>query len=197
MCHQQKVSFLSLFIFSHSRKKTIIFPLGSIYGGTEVTISGDGFIPADTRILVGSVEYTSNATITYSEIKFITQTSLLADIDQSIPITILVGTNTAVCLSEICSFTWAEEVTPHLDSVDPSSITGSQSITLTGRNFNPIGTTSTINTHVTINGQICNVTSVSNSTISCDISGMQAGLYPISAFIDGMFKFLKDNANIS
>ncbi|CAF1015901.1 unnamed protein product [Rotaria sp. Silwood1] len=157
---------------------------GSIYGGTEVTIIGDGFTPVDTRIIVGSIEYTSMATITYSQIIFTTQIPPPEYINQIIPITILIGTNTAVCSFETCSFTWAESITPYLDSVDPTSITGPQLLTLTGRNLVMNDTILATSIHVTIDGQMCNVTSVSNSTIVCQIDSIQVGVHPIVASID-------------
>ncbi|CAF3664415.1 unnamed protein product [Rotaria sordida] len=165
-----------------------ILPIeGSIYGGTEVIITGDGFIPADTRIIVGSIEYTSMATITYSQIIFTTQISPPEYINQIIPITILIGTNTAVCLlSKTCSFTWAESVTPYLDSVYPTSITGPQLLTLTGRNLAMNDTILPTSIHVTIDGQTCNVTAVSNSTIVCQIGSIQVGVHSIIASIDGI-----------
>ncbi|CAF3954248.1 unnamed protein product [Rotaria sp. Silwood2] len=175
-----------------------ILPIeGSIYGGTEVTITGDGFIPIDTRIIVGSIEYTSMATITYSQIIFTTQIPPTEYINQIIPITILVGTNIAICSFETCSFTWAESVTPYLDSVYPTSIAGPQLLTLTGRNIAMNDTMSSTSIHVTINRQICNVTSVSNSTIVCQIDSIQVGVHPIVASIDGIGTVLSSAMLIS
>jgi len=170
--------------------------LGSIYGGTEVTITGDGFTPADTRVIVGSIDYTSMATITYSQIIFTTQIPPSIYIDQPIPITILIGTNTAICLLAACSFTWADSVTPYLDTVNPTSITGPQLLTLTGRNLQATGSVLITDIHVTISGQTCNVTSASNTTISCQIVSIQAGNQLIVASIDGICSCFEKNRNI-
>ena len=168
----------TLFLFSHY--------LGSIIGGTLITITGDGFTPADTRVIVGSLEYTSIATITYSRITFVTQAPPSNYIDQLIPVTILVGTNHAVCSAGSCSFTWARSVTSYLNSVSPTFITAPQSITLTGQNLAATGSIMGPNAHVTIDGQSCNVTAVSNSTITCTIGNIQVGNHTVVASIDGM-----------
>lgn len=175
------------FFFIVFLSKFIIHSLGSIYGGTEITISGDGFIAGDTRIIVGSIDYTSMSTVTYSEIKFISQTPPSVYIEQSILITILIGTNVAACSLETCSLTWTESLTPYLDSVNPTSITGPELLTLTGRNLNATRSILTTNTHITINGQTCNVTAVSNSTITREIDSIQAGDHTIFAYIDGNY----------
>jgi hypothetical protein len=163
-------------------------PLGSIFGGTQVTIDGDGFTPAETRVILGSIELTSQAIITYSQIIFTTPLPPSNSyISRNISVTILIGTNTAVCLASTCAFQYLPSLAPYVDSVTPTAISGSQTLTLTGRNLaaNPSASVPA-NTHVTINGSPCNVTSITNSTISCQIAGVAAGTYPIVVSIDGI-----------
>lgn len=150
-----------------------------------MTISGDGFVPGDTRVIVGSIEYTSVATITYSQIEFETTVPPPNYIDQTIPIIILVGSSQAVCSSGSCSFKWAQSVTPYLTSVSPSSINGPQTLTLTGQNFAGSSSVSASNVNVNVNGVSCNVTSATNSTIVCNIGSIQAGNYSVVASING------------
>ncbi|CAF4567828.1 unnamed protein product, partial [Rotaria magnacalcarata] len=161
---------------------------GSILGGTQVTINGNGFAPANTRVIIGIIDYTSQSTITYSQITFATP-SVPSNlyINQAIPVTILIGTNRAICPSATCMFQWSTSDTPFVDSVSPTAITGTQMLTLTGRNLaaNPTAAIPS-NTHVTINGTSCNVTSITNSTILCQISGAAAGNYSILVSIDGV-----------
>jgi hypothetical protein len=168
--------------------------LGSIAGGTLVTIAGDGFTPADTRVIVGSIEYTSIATITYSQIQFITQVPPSSYIGQTIPITILVGANQALCSSGACTYKWAPNITPYLTSVSPTSISGPQTLTLTGQNFAATGSISASNVVVTVDGEPCNATSATNSTITCNIGSTEAGNYSVSATITGinLFKYNKN-----
>lgn len=106
-------------------------------------------------------------------------------IDQTIPIAVLVGSNQAVCASGSCSFKWAQSVTPSLTSVNPTSITGPQTLTITGQNLEATGSLSPSSVHVTVNNETCTVTAVTNSTITCNIGSVQAGNYSIMASIDG------------
>ena len=149
-------------------------------------INGDGFTPADTRVLIGSIEYTSSALITYTQIRIRTSVLLVSSIDQAIPIIVLVGSNSAVCSSGSCSFTWAQSATPTWNSVSPSSISGPQTLTLTGENFDVTGSISAANVHVSISEQTCNVTSTTNSTITCQTGSLPVGNHSIVMSIDGM-----------
>jgi hypothetical protein len=129
------------------------------------------------------------ATITYSQIQFITQVSPLNYNNQLIPIRILVGTNQALCSPGPCTYTWAQSATPSLTSVSPTSINGPQTLTLTGQNFAPTGSISASAVSVTVNGQPCNVSTATNSTITCNIGSVQAGSYSISVSISGITLF--------
>ncbi|CAF1300760.1 unnamed protein product, partial [Adineta ricciae] len=160
---------------------------GSINGGTVVTISGDGFVPSDTRVIFGSIEYTSISTITYSQITLtIPSLPVSAYLDQNIPITILIGTNSVICSPASCTYRWSSSATPSVLSVSPTSISGPTTLTLTGQNLQPINSISVSNVHVTINNRSCNVTSMTNSTILCNIDHIEVGTYPIVASIDGI-----------
>ena len=159
--------------------------LGSTAGGTEVVINGDGFTPADTRVAIGSIEYTSSAIISYTQIRIRTSVPPVSYIEQAISITVLVGSNSAVCSAGSCTFTWARSATPALNSVSPSSITGPQTLTLTGQNFDVTGSITAANVHVSISGQTCNVTSVTNSTITCETGSLPVGNQSIVTSIDG------------
>lgn len=161
-----------------------------------MTISGDGFVPADTRVIVGSIEYTSVATITYSQIQFKIDIPPSNYIDQSIPIAVLVGTNQAVCSLGSCAFKWARSVTPYLTSVSPSSINAPQTLTLTGRNFAGPSSVSPSNVNVNVNGVSCNVTSATNSTIVCNIGNIQAGNYSVVVSINGKNGQFVFNSNL-
>ena len=162
------------------------FCLGSTAGGTEVVINGDGFTPADTRVAIGSIEYTSTAIITYTQIRIRTDVPPTSYINQVRPIIVSVGSTSALCSSGSCTFTWAQSATPALNAVSPSSITGPQTLTLTGQNFDVTGSITAASVHVSISGQACNVTAVTNSTITCQTGSLPAGNFSIVVSIDGM-----------
>jgi len=189
--------------FQFQAKITNISPTqGSTAGGTVVIISGDGFTPENTRIILGSEEYTLSANISYSQIRITTGIPPQLYINQNIPVSILVGTNPAVCSTSSCTYQWADSVTPSLNTVSPSSVSGPQTLTLTGQNLNPTGSVSLANIHVAINGRPCNVTAATNSTIQCTIESLPVGNYSIATSIDGVGKvisspILTSNAAVS
>ncbi len=190
---QNRQGFLSndgLIQFQFQAKITNISPIrGSILGGTQITITGDGFVPGDTRVIVGNDEYTSFSTITYTQIQFITPVPPSYYLNQPIPIRILVGTNQAVCSAGSCSYTWSQSVTPSLTSVNPTSITGPQIVTLTGQNFAATGSILATDVSVKVNGEACNATSATNSTITCNMGNIQVGNYSVVVSIDGIHLF--------
>lgn len=155
-----------------------------------MTITGDGFTPADTRVIVGDIEYTSFATITYTQIQFITQVPPASYINQAIPIKVLVGTNEAICSSAPCTYQWAQSATPSLTSVSPTSITGPQTLTLTGQNFDPTNSLLVTDVTVTINGTSCAVTSITNTAITCNIGSIEVGTHLVAISIDGTISFV-------
>lgn len=162
-----------------------VFSLGSTAGGTVVIISGDGFTPEKTRIILGDYEYTSSANISYSQIRITTDIPPQQYINQNIPVTVLVGTNPVVCSISSCTYQWTDGATPTLNLVSPSSVSGPQTLTLTGQNLNPTGSVSLSDIHVVINGRQCNVTAATNSTIQCAIESLPVGNYSIVTSIDG------------
>lgn len=138
------------------------------------------------------------ATITYSQITLITQVPDPSYINQAIPIRILVGSNEAVYSPNSYTYQWAQSVTPSLTSVSPNSMSGPQTLTLTGQNFPTSGSITTSDVTVTINGQSCVVTAVTGSTITCNIGSIQAGNHAIAVLINGMtlFDYGKDENTV-
>lgn len=106
--------------------------------------------------------------------------------EQAIPIAIIVGTRAALCSSSPCTFTWTRGITPILTSVNPSSISSSQTLTLTGQNLTPSRPIPISSVHVMIGGETCTVTAITNSTITCHIVSLPLGNHSIVASIDGM-----------
>ena len=159
--------------------------LGSIYGGTEVTIDGDGFISDETLVYIVGANYTHIGSASYSQIIFITPPELTY-VNLNLNVYVYVRTSLSVCFMSSCTFTWAASVTPYFDSVNPSLIRGITNLTITGRNLLSGGRT-TANAHVTINDNICNITQIRNNSINCTVMGVEAGVHPIVGSIDGLF----------
>ncbi|CAF4613132.1 unnamed protein product, partial [Rotaria socialis] len=157
---------------------------GSILGGTQVTIIGDGFTPGDTRVIIAGSDYTSLATISYTRIVFITPTQMTY-VNRNLTVTVAVGTNEAICLATSCTFQWSTIITPYIDSVSPSQTSGPTTLTLTGRSLTVGGGTAS-NTLVSINGNPCNITLMTNLNMSCQVGHIEAGNYTITGMINGV-----------
>ena len=162
-----------------------IYFLGSIYGGTRVTIDGDGFISYGALVYIVGANYTHLGSASYSQIIFTTPPQLTY-IDLNLNMFVYVGTSQSICLLPSCYFAWSTSVTPFFDSVHPSLIRGTTSLNITGRNLLSGGRT-TANAHVNINGNLCNVTQIRNGSIMCTVRGVEAGEHPIVGSIDGQF----------
>ncbi|CAF1415369.1 unnamed protein product [Rotaria magnacalcarata] len=107
---------------------------GSVMGGTQVTINGDGFAIGDTRLIIAGTDYTSLATITYTQINFRTP-SQTTYVNQNLTVVIAIGANQAICLASSCTFQWSTSITPYFDSVTPAHISGPTTLAVTGRNL--------------------------------------------------------------
>nr|ACD54600.1 fibrocystin-like protein [Adineta vaga] len=160
---------------------------GSIYGGTEVTIDGVGFIPNYTRIYIANQEYTNLANITYSKIVLQTLPATLY-INHNATIVIGVRDYPVRCSIASCQFAWLTSVTPYLDSVTPQVINGPTNLTFTGRNLVYNSNITDVDTHLYINDNPCNVMEVTNESLTCFIVGIEMGVHRIVGFIDGVGK---------
>lgn len=183
--HQSLILLLRSVKFS--KKKFFSFSsintLGSISGGTRVTIDGDGFIPTDTLVYIAGANYTHLGSSSYSKIDFTTpQEFAYSDLD--LDVYVFVRTSQAQCLLPSCYFRWATRVTPYFRSVQPTHIRGRTNLTITCENIFSGGRT-TVNASVDINGNICNITQIRNGSIACTVEGVEAGVHTITGSIDG------------
>jgi hypothetical protein len=171
------------------KKKTIVslfnYFLGSIYGGTRVTINGDGFISGDTWISIPGANYTYIGSASYSQIIFTTPPELTY-VNLNLNLYVYVRTSQSVCFIPSCYFSWSTSVTPYFVSVNPLLIRGRTNLNITGKNLLSGGRT-TANAHVTINDNICNITHMTNGSITCTVMGVEAGEHSIVGSIDGLF----------
>ena len=159
--------------------------LGSIFGGTHVTIVGDGFIESSTFVLIQGINYTYVGSTSNSRIIFTTRPQLTY-INLNLSVAVYVRQSMSVCQIPACHFSWATSVTPYFDSVSPSLVRGPTNLTITGRNL-LAGGNSTVGARVNINGNLCNITGMNNASVICTVSGVEAGQYPIVGSLDGLF----------
>ncbi|CAM4971603.1 unnamed protein product [Rotaria socialis] len=158
--------------------------MGSIYGGTQVTINGDGFNPKYTRMFIANVDYTNMTTVSYSQIIFITPSQSTYQ-NYNLTVFVLVGINEATCLTPPCQYSWATSVTPYLNSVIPSVTQNLTTFTLSGGNF--FGGTGTIlGTRVNIDNIACNITAMTNESITCFTTDVEVGRHNFVVSIEGV-----------
>ncbi len=142
---------------------------GSLNGGNEVTITGDGFVPSATTLVLGSSVYNDqNARITYTSITFVTNPE---ETDITHNITLYV--NGYQVVTEIDnSYAFSAEDTPEILSVSPTSVSlANTEITISGNLFG----TSSSDVEVKIGVQDCVVSTVTNTEIKCTLSGLEIG----------------------
>lgn len=159
------------------------FESGSSYGGTNVKVLGDGFIPEETLLLIQGTNYTHIGATSYSEINFRTSEQLTIN-NFNLDIGVYVRVTQAVCLIPSCHFSWDTTITPMFYTISPSTIRGSTNLTITGQNFLATGSVNT-NVSVTINNNNCVVNHVTNTSIRCTIAGVEAGQYDVVGYVEG------------
>ena len=159
--------------------------LGSIYGGTRVTIDGDGFIANNTLVGIAGTNYTYVGSTSYSQIIFTTLPQLTY-VDVNLSLAVSVGPNLSVCRLSLCYFSWALRATAYFDSVSPSIVRGPTNLTIIGRNLLAGGNATTA-ARVSINGNPCNITAMANESVTCIVAGVEAGRHPVVGSIDGLF----------
>ena len=154
---------------------------GSIYGGTLVTIQGDGFSMENSFVILDLSLY-SNAQlimIEYGMIQFLT------NLDQSGTFPILVNTNGAYaqCVSG-CNFTFTSSSTPTLTSISPTSLTQlNTTFTLAGTNFG----SNLTDIQVFVGQQMCQVVSIQSGSLTCSLPYLELGSQYVTVLVDGLF----------
>ena len=177
-CNYRELSFslslflslsLSVFIFS---KWCNSFNIGSVAGGTKITIDGSGFLPSSTVIYINdNNQFVNNDTfktnITYNKIILTTN----ANTNVSSQIIVTSKNVRAVCLAAACVFEFSQPITPLISSVAPNILNASSLISITGNNFG----TNLANVNVKIGKQNCIPDTVTNQLITCLLNGLNLG----------------------
>ncbi|KAL3886657.1 hypothetical protein ACJMK2_026637 [Sinanodonta woodiana] len=160
---------------------------GSTAGGTSVTIQGSGFGNVVGAVLVTIGGYGCEINIlTYSEIVCVTQSGSVGA--QSLVVQVSINTQhlTAVCrtATNICQYTYATDQTPTVSSVSPTTATGPTTLAITGSRFG----TNPVNVVVTIGGEPCNVTSVTDTSLTCSFTSAPVGVNSVIVKVSDMGK---------
>ena len=155
--------------------------IGSISGGTQVTINGDGFTSSLTSVILDLSQYTVssvNTQITYTSITFMTKQDQVGTFQVKTSVN---GVN-AVCEAANCNFTFSSSSTPTLSSISPTSlITPNTVFTISGTSFG----TDLTKVHVTIGQVTCQVTLTTDTSITCTLPNLNLGSQSVQVLIDG------------
>jgi hypothetical protein len=164
---------------------TVSHNAGSLNGGNEVTITGDGFVPSATTIVLGSSVYTAqNAEITYTSITFVTN----AEQADTYDITVYVNGYTVECDID-CSYGFSAQNTPQISSVSPTSVSSANTeITISGSLFGSVAS----DVEVMIGSQECVVSTVSDTEIKCTPSGLEIGEQSINLRVKSIKNWKKN-----
>lgn len=152
---------------------------GSLAGGAQLSVSGDGFVSSKTLVVLGSSSYQAktNANITYTAINLETITNQAGTYELSV----FVNGEQAACINS-CNYTFESAYTPKLTSVSPNSLSDSNTlITITGENY---GNDSS-RVHVTIGGENCQVVTAEQTSITCTLNRLALGNQPVVVRVDG------------
>ncbi|XP_053322520.1 fibrocystin-L [Spea bombifrons] len=140
---------------------------GSIEGGTVMVVQGNGFEPLSTTVLVGGIPCPIISVVP-GEIQCLTPPTTSA---RTSPVSITVRSTTYPALS----FSYSETETPTVTSVVPETGPVGTLITISGSRF---GVDAAL-VSVTIGGAVCNISSVSDDQLQCNVGNHSGGTFSV------------------
>ena len=145
-----------------------------------MTIVGNGFDSSTTSVSSLGLESLS---ITYNQITFVTRPRY----DDIIQIEVTINGVTARCDdANGCSFEFSSQDAPTVSSASPTNVSAAATLTLTGNNF---GTDPT-KLSVLIGKTTCQVTQATTTSLTCTVTGLEAGAQNVYLSRTGKFYFL-------
>ncbi|XP_071792804.1 fibrocystin-L-like isoform X2 [Asterias amurensis] len=142
---------------------------GSLSGGTEITITGDGFAassPEEVSVWIGNSGCLVQL-VSYKELVCSTTASNPAYAE----LTLQINSVSADCKGN-CGFSFSDGLTPQVNDVSPDTVSGpSTSLVILGSGF--VNNATLIS--VTVGVIKCEVTSASEDVIECDVSYVPVG----------------------
>ena len=152
--------------------------LGSVLGGSEVTIYGSGFSVSYARVTVRIGEFPCTTTAsTLSEITCVT--SLCPSENWDMPLDLYITVN-GHPVSSALQFTYSTAVTPVVTTLSTQYATGGETITIMGFNFNSqpkVYIASTFSENQVEDE--CSIITSNDSEISCTLPFKPAGIYRV------------------
>lgn len=166
---------------------------GSVEGGTDIIIYGDGFPLVDIEasspvtVAIGDLICTVYAS-NYTEVRCITANAPSSTVTVATAVTVSFAMQTAVCKdSDGCGFTYSDDHTPKVVSVYPTMIDSTELtvITIYGTGFGDDADSNSVH----FGGVRCLVGVANMTLIACSLPPLPATDYPLSLkvcnFTDG------------
>ena len=182
------------YIFVAAMITSIIPDMGSLAGGTKISIHGNSFSNIATRnsVTIGEIP----CVITSSQYSLIT--CITGSSSQEITTTLSLSVN-GYTVTNSGSYSYATMVTPMITSVsvaNSNSTQGGDWLVITGNRFtNDTNLVSVMIMSDPVSS--CNVTSVSHDTINCTLPHLPAGIYQLTVHIRGMGNALPSSSTLS
>ena len=192
-----KIAGLGQAIVAPSANRTTFFELipslnvlnptvGSVVGGTKMTIKGQGFVPGMQVMIGGGVCDIRH--LSYSMIECTTPPSKNPAIETlNEPVSVVNGKHDqwlkAVCLAQSsCLFLYSDDQTPKVFQLEPTTIDHPNTIlTINGTKFG--NNMSAV--HVMIGNESCEVQTASETNITCNLHGLVVGSHNVRVTIKG------------
>ncbi|KAK3587658.1 hypothetical protein CHS0354_042441 [Potamilus streckersoni] len=143
---------------------------GSIYGGTVLTISGNGFVVNDTVVRLDGTMCTIKSVA-------LTQIICVTAAHAAATVTVMVTSKGQSYSSQ--SFEYTTNASPTIVSISPVEGVSGDTLTITGSNFAVSGVM------VDINGSACSVSSSTLTSIVCTLGAHGSGRYPVVITVAG------------
>ncbi|XP_072177767.1 fibrocystin-L-like [Diadema setosum] len=150
---------------------------GSLVGGTQLILTGDGF-SSEPTVLVG-FSPCSIQSYNYTHIHCVTNPYYEGVYD----ISVIIGSITSRWATAQ-NFTYSNISTPVVESFSPGTVEGDSTIMSFSGYFGPSSSSEDVT--ITVGGTDCEVTSLNSSTIICDVSYVPVGTQNVMLHIAGM-----------
>ncbi|OCT77100.1 fibrocystin-L [Xenopus laevis] len=146
---------------------TLLTPSGSTEGGTLLSITGNGFDPLNTTVLIGAA-LCQIVSVTPSSIQCLTPPSMAA---VNVTVSIRVRSITYPPLS----FSYSQSDTPIVSSVVPNTGVPGTAITISGSGFGSDASMTSVN----IGNTTCTITTISDNQLQCTTGNNSGGTFPV------------------
>lgn len=153
-------------------------------GGSRLKISGDGFTGL-AAISIGNVIFyltSANETMTYDSLTVITQPN-----EGVFTVGVTLDDREVSWRSDESTYLFASDSTPTLTSLSQTSVNGPTEMILLGTRFGE----SDYLLDVKFGNQTCQVTSVNDTQIVCQLAGLEVGAQTVSVNVNGMILYLE------